>query len=222
MAGDKRVRRWKAIRAAIRGHRGRAELRRLAASTQTDQTPLRLVIGASQVFESGWVGTEIETLNLLRPSHWERCFRPASIDALLAEHVWEHLTVKQGTEAAARCHEYLKPGGYLRLAVPDGYHPDAGYRDAVRPGGTGPGADDRRVLYSHQLLTAILEHVGFQVRLLEYFDADGQFHAEPWEPADGKILRSMRFDRRNRDGQLGYTSLMVDAIKPAAAARLAA
>jgi predicted SAM-dependent methyltransferase len=33
-----------------------------------------------------------------------------------------------------------------------------------------------------------------------------------WEAADGHIRRSARHDRRNADGMLRYTSLIVDGI----------
>lgn len=41
------------------------------------------------------------------------------VDAFLAEHVWEHLSLEDAHRAARNCHDYLHPGGRLRLAVPD-------------------------------------------------------------------------------------------------------
>ena len=61
----------------------------------------------------------------------------------MAEHVWEHLSEADARAANRLCFRYLKPGGVLRLAVPDGLHPDPGYIDEVRPGGTGAGVDDQ-------------------------------------------------------------------------------
>src|SRR5262249_49155369 len=62
---------------------------------QLEACPRRLVIGASGVFEPGWIGTDRGEFDLLRPDSWSRYVQPDSIDALLAEHVWEHLTPKQ-------------------------------------------------------------------------------------------------------------------------------
>jgi predicted SAM-dependent methyltransferase len=107
----------------------------------------------------------------------------------------------------------LKAGGYVRAAVPDGMHPDPEYRDAVRPGGTGLGADDHKVLYDHESFRRIFEKVGFSVNLLEYFDKQGEFHFKAWNPHDGMILRSRRHDKRNKAGGLGFTSIILDAIK---------
>ncbi len=178
-------------------------------------SPLRLVIGASGIYEKGWIETEIQYLNLLNPSQWETYFNKDSIDAMLAEHVWEHLTLEEGMEAARRCFEYLKPGGYIRVAVPDGNNPKQEYIAAVRPGGTGEGASDHKLLYNYQSFSEVFSRAGFRVVLLEYFDSEGNFHYIDWNPQEGKIRRSRRFDPRNQDGKLNYTSLILDAIKDA-------
>jgi predicted SAM-dependent methyltransferase len=59
-----------------------------------------------------------------------------------------------------------------------------------------------------------MESAGFRVVPLEYYDEDGVFHAVDWDPEDGKVNRSLRFDSRNANGQIGYTSLIVDGIRP--------
>lgn len=177
------------------------------------QSPLRIVVGASGVHEPGWLPTDIHVLNMLETADWEEYFAPSSIDAILAEHVWEHLTPAQGLAGVQNCYKYLRSGGYLRLAVPDGLHPDPAYIESVRPGGSGLGADDHRVLYTHRSLTHLLEQAGFSVNLLEYFDDSGVFHSTDWRPADGMIHRSLRFDERNQDGRPNYTSLLADAFK---------
>lgn len=176
---------------------------------------MRIVIGASGVFDAGWIPTDIDIFNILDEGDWQRYFAPNSIDALLAEHVWEHLTPQDGCTGARLCYRYLKPGGVLRIAVPDGLHPDPNYIEWVRVGGNGPGAEDHKVLYDYCSLKRLFEEAGFEVRLLEYFDETRNFQAEPWDPHDGMIHRSKQFDERNQDGALHYTSLILDARKPA-------
>lgn len=193
---------------ALKRARGRRALRRLGRRADR-----RIVVGSSGVAQPGWLATEIDFLDLLDPADW-REIAEDSLDAILAEHVWEHLREEDAAVAAARCFRHLRPGGYLRLAVPDGCHPDPGYRRAVEPGGTGLGADDHKVLYTYETLSKLLAAAGFEVELLEYFDENGAFHYREWDPRDGLIHRSKRFDERNSDGSLRYTSIVVDARKP--------
>jgi predicted SAM-dependent methyltransferase len=173
--------------------------------------PIRIVIGASGVHDSGWTATEIDYLDITKDSDWQRFFTPASITGMLAEHVWEHLTPSDALLAAQLCLKYLKPNGYLRAAVPDGLQRDPSYIEHVKPGGTGPGADDHKLLYTYRTFKEVFEKTGFDVEILEYFDENGKFHSVGWNPADGMISRSRRFDARNKDGKLHYTSLIIDA-----------
>lgn len=198
----------------LRGIRTRWQKRRLRlAARRADK--LRLNLGAGGTAFPGWLGTEITTLDITRPEDWQALLSGRPADALLAEHVWEHLTDGQTVLANQNCFNFLRPGGHLRLAVPDGLHPDASYREHVRPGGIGPGANDHKVLYDYRLMSARLEAAGFTVRLLEYWDEQGKFHAAAWDSGDGHIARSRHHDERNQGGKLAYTSLIVDAIKPA-------
>ena len=52
---------------------------------------------------------------------------------------------------------------------------------------------------------------GFEVRLLEYWDEQGVLHQAHWDPAQGRIRRSVRFDTKDRG--FPYTSLILDARK---------
>ena len=140
-------------------------------------------------------------------------FKPNSVSAMLSEHVWEYLDEKLALKAAENCFKYLKTGGYIRVAVPDGNHSDSLYIEQVKPAGTGAGSDDHKVLYNCDSLVALFERAGFEVKLLEWFDKSGVFHAEDWSPNDGMIIRSSRFDSRNKLNPTAYTSLIIDAVK---------
>jgi predicted SAM-dependent methyltransferase len=192
------------------GARKRRELHDLAAQSPV----LRVILGAGMTLHPGWLATDIDSLDLTRRKDWNAVFGSRRVDALVAEHVWEHLTLEGARSANRNCWRFLKPGRWLRLAVPDGFHPDPTYREHIRPGGTGPGAEDHKVLYNHVLMTDMLQRAGFEVRPLEFWDVEGKFHFVEWSSEDGHIVRSKRYDPRNHDGSLTYTSLIVDAIKP--------
>jgi predicted SAM-dependent methyltransferase len=207
---------------------GRQQLQKRLARTPHP----RVVLGAWSRFDTGWIPTQREFLDLTKPEDW-RVFRPDSIDALLAEHVWEHLIEEDGLAAARTCFGYLSPGGYLRVAVPDGLLPDPTYIELVRPGGSSAGsgldgnAANHRALYNYQTLGSLFEQAGFQVVLYEYFDHNGRFHYQPWDAAKGTISRSKQYDPRKResvypgslDDYLRYVSLVLDAVKPGAPTR---
>ncbi|MGJ4952584.1 class I SAM-dependent methyltransferase [Bradyrhizobium sp. HKCCYLS20291] len=170
---------------------------------------IRLVIGAAGTSFPGWVSTNENLFNLLRPETWLAWIDENSVDAMLSEHVWEHLDADEGKTAATTCYRFLKSGCRLRIAVPDALMPDPVYRDLCKVGGR----DGHKVFYDYRSLSNTLKAVGYDVHLLEYFDEDGKFHENPWDPKDGHIGRCRRFDPRNSGDDIKYTSLIVDAIK---------
>ncbi len=184
--------------------------------------PLRIIIGAGGQAYDGWVSTNREDLDLLCPEDWKNSFGERRADAFLCEHVWEHLTEAEGREAAKLCYTYLKPGGYLRCAVPDANFPDEDYQKMVQVGGPGPKdhpAADHKIVYDYRLFSAIFAEAGFEVDLLEYCDETGRFHYHQWSFEGGKIYRSLLSDHRNKNGELGFVSLILDAKKPEKSAK---
>jgi len=179
--------------------------------------PLRVIIGAGSQSYPGWIATQKEQLDLARSDDWAASFRTRPVDAFLCEHVWEHLSEADARLAASLCFRYLRPGGYLRCAVPDGNFPDAAYQQLVRPGSTlakDHPAVDHKVIYDYGSFTAMFAAAGFDVDLLEYCDETGRFHYNEWSPDDGPIYRSLLLDHRNKHGTIGFISLIVDARKP--------
>ena len=180
-------------------------------------TPLRIIIGAGEQHWQGWIPTQKEQLNLLSPEDWEMSFHSRLVDALLCEHVWEHLTELEGRAAASLCYKYLKPGGYLRCAVPDANFPDREYQKRAQIGGPGPKdhpAADHKIVYDCRLFADVFSSAGFEVDLLEYCDEHGRFHYNQWSLNDGPIYRSLLLDQRNREGNICFVSLILDARKP--------
>lgn len=179
-------------------------------------TPLRVIIGAGTQSYPGWIATNREQLDLRQRDDWVASFSERRIDALLCEHVWEHLTESEGRYAASICYEFLKPGGYLRCAVPDANFPNEHYQRMAQVGGPGPAdhpAADHKIVYDYKLFSDIFQNAGFKVDLLEYCDETGRFHYNQWRLEDGPIYRSLMSDHRNKDGKIGFVSLIVDAIK---------
>lgn len=182
-----------------------------------ESSRMKLILGAGKTSYDGWISTQEDKLNLLNRLDFERRYEEASIDAMLAEHVWEHMTEEEGVVAAKNCYDFLKCGGYLRCAVPDRNFRNEAYQTMVQVGGPGPKehpAYGHKIVYDYQRFQSVFERAGFEVELLEYCDADGVFHYKYWNESDGKIGRSLRFDTRNSTTHLGMVSIIVDAKKP--------
>ncbi|WP_103667508.1 hypothetical protein [Pseudanabaena sp. BC1403] len=173
----------------------------------------KIVIGSAYIPVSGWLLTDKDTLDITKRDSFAKYWRPNTRSIFLAEHVWEHLTIEESAQAMRNCFEFLRRGGRLRIAVPDGFHPNPDYIEYVRPGGTGVGSDDHRILYNYLSISLELEKAGFQIKLLEYWNEKGEFNFQDWSSEDGHIVRSKRYDKRNQGGKLAYTSLIVDGIK---------
>lgn len=182
-----------------------------------EKSLLRVVVGAGEYDNNPkWTQFQEDELDLLDQLTWEKKFKRESIDAILAEHVWEHLTWEEGLKAAKNCFLYLKPGGYLRCAVPDGYFLNKDYQNTIKIGGPGDPnhpAASHKIVYNYRLLTNLFESIGFQVNLLEYFDENGNFHQSEWSGEQGIIFRSKKFDPRNKGDKLIFPSLIVDIKK---------
>jgi predicted SAM-dependent methyltransferase len=81
-----------------------------------------LNFGCGPRFVSGWVNVDFSAAspaviphNLL--TRWP--FPDQSFDAVYSSHVMEHFTVDQARHVAQECYRVLKPGGVVRIVVPD-------------------------------------------------------------------------------------------------------
>lgn len=175
------------------------------------------MIGAGKTKLDGWISTQEDELNILNRSHFEALHKNGKITAMLAEHVWEHVSEREGIVAAKNCYDFLEEGGYIRVAVPDKNYRNDWYQNMVKVGGNGDPthpAFTHKIVYDYKTLINVFEQAGFVVDLLEYCDENGDFHYKFWNETDGKIGRSFRFDTRNSIHKLGMVSIIIDAKKP--------
>jgi hypothetical protein len=66
------------VRRTVKAYRGRRNSNPIRKALR--RSPRKIVIGASAIFDPGWIPTEIEALNILCEADWERFFAPGSID----------------------------------------------------------------------------------------------------------------------------------------------
>lgn len=199
------------LRRGIENRKSRYVLRQRAKTLCREGKPVKVVIGAASRSYEDWLNTDLPVLDALNPAHWRSIFPRGSIYRILAEHVIEHWTEDSFRLFLRNVQPFLAKQGFIRIAVPDGFHPDPSYIDFVKPGGSGIGADDHKVLHNHITITRVLSEEQYDYNLLEYFDEAGQFHCSPWEISDGFVARSADYGLRNREVPLSYSSLIVDA-----------
>ena len=75
---------------------------------------LRPLLRATRAFRSEWPPS-ITVHDLRKPFPW----RSGSASAIYSSHTLEHLTRDEGRHFLRECHRVLRPGGVIRIAVPD-------------------------------------------------------------------------------------------------------
>lgn len=195
--------------------------------------PKKVILGSADTIQKGWISTDSDYLDITKHFHWSRLFDEASIDNLVAEHVFEHIPLNKIKDCLKNIHKYLKLGGKLRFVVPDGNHPASYYREMTKPGGWGCGANDHKVFFTLELLEQIVNPLKYVLDPIEYFDSNGIFHKKSYLVEDGFIKRTAngyptykssekkafmesitpKLREQFIDNEFAYTSLFVDIIK---------
>ena len=171
-----------------------------------------IIVGASGTKFNSWIPTEYPYVDITDLDNLKKNFKNKEVSKILAEHVFEHLTLEDGIKSIQNFKFLLKSKGIIRIAVPDGYNPNEEYINKVKPGGTGNGADDHKILYNYKLITKLFDK-DFEIKFLEYFDENGKFIFNSYEnnEKNGYIRRSRFNDKRNSQNQINYNSIILDA-----------
>ncbi|MFW8744742.1 hypothetical protein [Mesorhizobium japonicum] len=180
---------------------------------------IKIIIGAAMTSQKGWFSTNEQWLDITKPEDWRHVFHgKALLTHVLAEHVFEHLTEEGMYFALRLINQHMKSGGRIRIAVPDGNHPDPRYIRHVGIGGIGADAEDHKQLINCNLLMKALDASGFSPKLMEGYQDNGDLVAMPIDIESGVIVRS-RSNHLSMASRSGWafpdanTSLIVDGIK---------
>ncbi len=183
--------------------------------------PIKIIVGAAMTHQAGWYATNEQWLDITRGTHWQRVFHgKALVTHVLAEHVFEHLTPDETRSTLRNMAKHMVPGGRVRIAVPDGYHPDPSYIRHVGIAGIGADAEDHKQLLNSDSLRQYLEEAGFQATLQEGYQSDGVLVQTALQGEHGLVVRS-RSNARTMAGRAGWafidadTSLVVDGCRRA-------
>jgi predicted SAM-dependent methyltransferase len=176
------------------------------------------VVGASGDSFSGWITTEKYFFDITDRRSTSALIGGAKVRSFLLEHVLEHLSYEDATEAIKNLVRCVAAGGTIRIAVPDGNHPDENYRTLV--GVDGP--DDHLHLWTLADAVDLARQSKCAIEMVEHFTEGGQFVSTHLSDSEtiardrGLVARSVKNSGSRADskdyGPFGYTSLIFDLV----------
>ncbi len=180
---------------------------------------VNIIIGAALTKQKGWFSTNEDWLDITRKEHWDRLFgSKRKIKRVLAEHVFEHLTIDEMRISLKLIYENMIDGGSLRIAVPDGNNPNKEYRDNCGINGFGADASDHKQFITFEFLSKEVEKVGFSFFLIEGYLKNKELILKKPDDDLGRVMRSRSSrkidnDRHGWDFVDSNTSLILDCFK---------
>jgi len=179
---------------------------------------VNLVLGAALTSQPRWISTNEQWFDISNKFHWYRLFKnKRKLNKALAEHVFEHLSKEEMSCAINLIYSHLTKNGTLRIAVPDGNHPDPTYRKHTGINGIGADASDHKQFITFEYLKNQLESAGFKCILREGYTNQGELVSKPLPNELGIIMRSRKnISPIKQDGWDfidSNSSLIVDAFK---------
>jgi predicted SAM-dependent methyltransferase len=142
-------------------------------------TRLRVHLGSGDRPKSGWVNVDLLGHHVDLAWNLNRAlpFEDGSVESIFQEHLPEHLTLERGLALLEDCHRMLKPGGVLRVGVPDAAayvrsycDTSEGFLEKVRPGRPTPMLalqeefywHGHQTMYDFETLALVCKAAGFE------------------------------------------------------------
>ena len=183
---------------------------------------VNLILGAALTKQNSWFSTNQEWFDIVQKSHWDRLFKSNKspsrnrVKRVLAEHVFEHLTLDEMRNAINLIYKNMVFGGSLRIAVPDGNNPNQEYRNHCGINGIGADASDHKQFITFESIEEELKKIGFKCKLIQGYTKEGNLINNHLSIINGYIMRS-RNESAKKINKSGWefpdsnTSLIVDA-----------
>lgn len=189
--------------------RERKKAEALAADTSG---PLRLHLGSGGEHKDGWVNVDLvgDPIDLAWNLAKGIPFEDGRVDAIFHEHLLEHIPMEDGYGFMQECFRVLRPGGVLRVGVPDAgmlcasYVGDGRYLEELHPGRPTRLIAVQELFYWHRHTTMFdKETLGLVFRAAGFPDPVQK------EFGDSAVQPAPDTERRRAE------SLYMEAIKPA-------
>ena len=179
---------------------------------------VNLILGAALTNQKGWFSTNEDWLDISKAEHWNKLFNSKKrVKRVLAEHVFEHLTIDEMRNSLRLIFANMINGGSLRIAVPDGNNPNLDYRKHCGINGIGADASDHKQFLTYELLSREIEAIGFDHTLIEGYLKNKELVSKSFNDNLGKVIRSRRnsfnLSKKGWDFYDSNTSLIIDCFK---------
>ncbi|WP_033829803.1 hypothetical protein [Prochlorococcus marinus] len=179
---------------------------------------VNLILGAALTNQKGWFSTNEDWLDISKAEHWNKLFNSKKrVKRVLAEHVFEHLTINEMRNSLRLIFANMINGGSLRIAVPDGNNPNSDYRKHCGINGIGADASDHKQFLTYELLSREIEAIGFDHTLIEGYLKNKELVSKSFNDNLGKVIRSRRnsfnLSKKGWDFYDSNTSLIIDCFK---------
>eukprot|EP00520_Triparma_pacifica_P017012 CAMPEP_0118665164 /NCGR_PEP_ID=MMETSP0785-20121206/18468_1 /TAXON_ID=91992 /ORGANISM="Bolidomonas pacifica, Strain CCMP 1866" /LENGTH=1555 /DNA_ID=CAMNT_0006559255 /DNA_START=726 /DNA_END=5390 /DNA_ORIENTATION=- len=165
--------------------------------------------------------TSVNTLDITSWSSFSQYnIQYNSVHSMVAEHVWEHLSLQEGIVAARNCRFALEPGGVLMVAVPDvnsytnsfDVDPLSGEGLFSHPMNRADIRDGHEVQYDYVLLMQVFRSGGWEadeIRIVEGHDDSGVLRLDYPEPRYPIEIKRCHANGRTGPG----SSLIIQLVK---------
>lgn len=180
---------------------------------------MKIIVGAAKTKQPGWYSTNEQWLDITSSSDWDQVFgNRVLLTNVLAEHVFEHLTLAETHLALQLIKKHMLEGGVLRIAVPDRYNPNPEYQKHVCIGGIGADASDHKQFFDFDHLSDVLKSGGFKPKIKEGYLSNGKLIQNQLDEENGIIMRSRTNPslKKSSDSSWDFadanTSLIIDGI----------
>ena len=179
---------------------------------------INIILGAALTNQKGWFSTNEDWLDISNEEHWNKLFKSKKrVKRVLAEHVFEHLTIDEMRNSLRLIFANMVNGGSLRIAVPDGNNPNPEYRKYCGVDGIGADASDHKQFLTYELLSKEVERTGFHHNLIEGYLENKELVLKKFNNNLGRVIRTRSNKNiRPKDGwdfPDANSSLILDCIK---------
>jgi len=155
----------------------------MGSCCQGRKKPVKIHVGCGGNILEGFDNTDFDKVDITKPLPWGDNIA----DLIFAEHVVEHINIQQALGFFSECYRVLKPGGILRVCVPQlNRINDRGHaRDLILGHG-------HQLVCSHDTIKGIMWAAGFdgqKIKETDRRDIDSHWKAISKEKDDQETLR---------------------------------